>query len=385
MAGFDEELSKLVRELNSLGGEGAALPAVERDARGRLSLDRLLARTVEAGASDLLLVPGAPPTGRVDGRLLAIDPHVLDAATVEGLAREILDERGSTEIVARGVHDFAFDRPGIGRFRANVHRQRGGLAAAIRALPAGVPDPAALALPPPVERLASLERGFVVVAGPAGCGKSTTLASLVGVMNRSRNLHVVTIEDPIEYLHPHGTCLVEQIEVGRDVRSFADALRAAVRQDPDVIVVGEMRDPETMGMALSAAETGHLVLTSLHTATVPQTVDRIVDAFPEDRQPQIRAQLSLVLAAIVVQHLVPRKEGRGRIPAVEVLLATDGARSLLRQGKNHQLPAQMVVGRAAGCVPLDEALARLVRSGAITREEAARRASHPEEFESFLR
>lgn len=384
MPDFDEELSRLVRELNALGGS-ASLPAVERDASGRLRLDRLLSRALEAGASDLLLVSGAPATGRVDGSLLAVDPQVLDARTVRALVHEVLDERSARRLEERLSVDFSFDRPGLGRFRANVHHERGQVAVALRPLPAKAPEPSALGLPPVVERFAGLERGLVLFAGPAGSGKTTTLASLVGVMNRTRSLHIITIEDPVEYVHAHGTCLVEQIEVGHDVPSFADALRNAVRQDPDVIVVGEMRDPETMAMALSAAETGHLVLSSLHTGTVAQTLDRIVDSFADERQPQIRAQLSLTLAGIVIQHLVPRHAGRGRVAAVEVMVATDGVRNLLRRGLNHQLPAQMAMGRQAGSITLDEALARLVRSGAIAREQGLRRAAHPEEFEGFLR
>jgi twitching motility protein PilT len=384
MPDFDDELSRLVRELNALGGS-ASLPAVERDDAGRLRADRLLSRALEAGASDLLVVPGAPATGRVDGQLLALDPQVLDARTVRSLILEILDEKSMRRLDERLAVDFAFDRGGLGRFRANVHHQRGQVAMAVRPLPDRVPDPRALGLPASVERFADLERGLVLIAGPAGSGKTTTLACMVGVMNRTRSLHVITIEDPVEHIHPHGTCLVEQIEVGSDVPSFADALRNAVRQDPDVIVVGEMRDPETMAMALTAAETGHLVLSSLHTGTVAQTLDRIVDSFPDERQPQIRAQLSLTLNGIVIQHLIPRREGRGRVAAVEVLVVTDGVRNLLRRGLNHQLTAQMAMGRQAGSVTLDLALARLVQDGSISREQGLRRAAHPEEFEGFLR
>ena len=384
MPDFDDELSRLVRELNALGGS-ASLPAVERDHAGRLRVDRLLSRALETGASDLLLVPGAPATGRVDGQLLALDPQVLDARTVRALVHEILDENGLHRLDDRLAVDVAFDRDGLGRFRANVHHQRGQIAVAVRPLSRNVSEPRALGLPAAVERFADLERGLVLIAGPAGSGKSTTLASMVGVMNRTRSLHVITIEDPVEHVHEHGTCLIEQVEVGSDVPSFADALRNAVRQDPDVIVVGEMRDPETMAMALTAAETGHLVLSSLHTGTVAQTLDRIVDSFPDERQPQIRAQLSLTLNGVVIQHLIPRREGRGRVAAVEVLVVTDGVRNLLRRGLNHQLPAQMAMGRQAGSVTLDLALARLVQGGAISREQGLRRAVHPEEFEGFLR
>ncbi len=381
---FDEQLSRLVREINSLSGE-VSLPPVERDSAGALRLDLLLARVVETHASDLLLVPGVPATARVDGRLLAIDPQVLDAKAVRTLIHEVLDERRGKILERRRSADFCFDRPGIGRFRCNVHVQQGALAAALRVFPATIPTLESLGLPPIVGRFAALERGLVLLCGPTGCGKSTTLASIVDIVNRTRNSHVITVEDPIEYVHVHGTSIVEQLEVGRDTPSFDEALRHVLRQDPDVILVGEMRDRETMAMALTAAETGHLVLSTLHTGTVAQTLDRIVDVFPEDQQLQIRAQLSLSLAGIVLQNLLPRRSGSGRVPAVEVLLANDAIRNLIRRGLNHQIPAQLSLGRTSGMIPMDDSLARLVKAGTVTREEAARRAAHADEFESFLR
>jgi twitching motility protein PilT len=381
---FDEQLSRLVREINSLSGE-VSLPPVERDSAGALRLDLLLARVVETHASDLLLVPGVPATARVDGRLLAIDPQVLDARAVRTLIHEVLEDRWGKILERRRSADFCFDRPGIGRFRCNVHVQQGALAAALRVFPATIPTLESLGLPPIVGRFAALERGLVLLCGPTGCGKSTTLASIVDIVNRTRNAHVITVEDPIEYVHVHGTSIVEQLEVGRDTPSFDEALRHVLRQDPDVILVGEMRDRETMAMALTAAETGHLVLSTLHTGTVAQTLDRIVDVFPEDQQFQIRAQLSLSLAGIVLQNLLPRRSGPGRVPAVEVLLANDAIRNLIRRGLNHQIPAQLSLGRTSGMIPMDDSLARLVKAGTVTREEAARRAAHSDEFESFLR
>ncbi|MBZ5640989.1 MAG: PilT/PilU family type 4a pilus ATPase [Acidobacteriia bacterium] len=381
---FDEQLSRLVRELNSLSGE-SALPPVERDPGGEVRLDVLLARAAETRASDLLLVTGAPPTARVDGRLLAIDPQVLDDRVVVALIHEVLEEPWARALERTLAADFCFDRPGLGRYRCNVHLQRGVLAAAIRALPPAIPGLEALGLPQVLGRFAALERGLVLLCGPAGCGKSTTLACIVDIVNRTRNAHVITVEDPIEHVHAHGTSIVEQIEVGRDTPSFGEALRHVLRQDPDVILVGEMRDRETIAMTLTAAETGHLVLSTLHTGTVAQTLDRIVDVFPEDQQPQIRAQLALSLAGIVLQHLLPKREGPGRVPAVEVLLINDAIRNLIRRGQNHQIPAQLVTGRTGGMIPLEDSLARLVKSGTVTREEALRHAPHPEEFESFLR
>ena len=384
MATFDDELSRLVRKLNALGG-GVSLPAIERDAGGRLQLDRLLARVLESGGSDLLLVAGVPPTARIDGRLIAIDPHVLDAKAVRGLVTEMLDDALQRRLEIERSVDVCFDRATLGRFRCNAHFQRGSIAAAVRVFPATIPRLGELNLPESLERFAALERGLVLIAGPAGCGKSTTLAALIDTINRTRNVHVVTVEDPVEYRHSHGTSIVEQMEIGHDVASYTAALRSALRQDPDVLLVGEMRDLDAMAMTLTAAETGHLVFSTLHTGTVAQTLDRIVDVFPEDRQEQIRAQLALSLAGIVIQTLVPRREGRGRLPAVEVLFVSDAMRNLIRRGQTHQIHAQMALARAAGSVTLDESLARLVRSGQVDRDEAARHAVHAEEFESYLR
>jgi len=384
MATFDEELSRLVKELNALGG-GASLPAIERDEGGRLVLDRLLSRVLEAAGSDLLLVPGIPPTARVDGRLVAIDPHVLDPKAVRGLVFEMLDEAQQQRLETDRAMDLCFDRPPLGRFRCNVHHQRGAVAAAVRVVPSKVPTIEQLNLPEDLARFAALERGLVLIAGPAGCGKSTTLAALIHTINTTRNAHIVTAEDPVEYRHAHGTSIIEQMEVGSDVPSFAQALRSALRQDPDVLLVGEMRDLETMSMTLSAAETGHLVFSTLHTGTVAQTLDRIVDVFPDDRQSQIRAQLALSLAGIAIQTLVPLSKGRGRVPAVELLFVTDAMRNLIRRGQNHQIHAQMALARGSGTMTLDASLARLVKAGRITREEALRHAVHQEEFESYLR
>jgi twitching motility protein PilT len=383
MSSFDQELSRLVRELNALGS--ASLPAVERDPSGRLRMDRLLSRAIEAAASDLLLVAGIPPTARIDGRLIAVDPGALDAKSVRPLILELMDEAQERRLESARAVDFCIERPGLGRFRCNVHYQSGSPAAAIRVLPSKIPTIEELGLPPSLARFAGLERGLVLIAGPAGCGKTTPLAALVHLINRTRSAHVVTAEDPIEYRHDHGTAIVEQMEVGQDVTSFAAALRSALRQDPDVLLVGEMRDRETTGMALTAAETGHLVFSTLHTGTVAQTLDRLIDVFPEDRREQIRAQVALSLGGIVIQTLVPVREGRGRVPAVEVLFATDGIRNLIRRGANHQIHAQLALSRSSGSITLDESLARLVRAGTVARSEAARRAVHLEEFEGYLR
>ncbi len=374
----------MVRELNALGG-GASLPAIERDAGGELTLDRLLARVLEASGSDLLLCAGAPPTARIDGRLIAIDPHVLDSRAVRTLVLEMVDEAHERRLDAERAVDFAFERAGLGRFRGNAHYESGRVAASVRVLPTRVPTLDELALPETLSRFAALERGLVLIAGPSGAGKTTTLAALIGLINRTRNVHVVTAEDPIEYRHAHGTSLVEQMEIGRDVRSFGAALRSALRQDPDVLLVGEMRDLETIAMTLTAAETGHLVFSTLHTGTVAQTLDRIVDVFPDDRQSQIRSQLALALAGIVIQTLVPRAGERGRVPAIELLFVSDAMRNLIRRGQTHQIQSQMALARASGNVTLDESLARLVQAGTIRREDAVQRAVHPDELERYLR
>jgi twitching motility protein PilT len=380
---FDEELSRLVREVNALRGGSHGRPA--REGLGGDVLDGLLRRVVETGASDLLVVPGAPATARIDGKLVSLDPMPLDPEAVRMLVLEVADERTRASIAARRSADFCVDRPGIGRFRCNAHWQRGSLAAAFRAFPRDIPSLAALGLPEVLARFASLDRGLVLFAGPTGCGKSTTLASLVDIVNRTRAVHVVTLEDPVEYVHRHGGCVIEQIEIGRDAPTFAEALRSSLRQDPDVLLVGEMRDLETISLALTAAETGHLVFSTLHTGTAAQTLDRIVDVFPDHQQAQIRSQVALSLAGVVVQHLIPRREGRGRVPAVEVLLANDGVRNLIRRGMNHQIPTQITMGRAEGMISLEESLARLVKSGAIARAEGLKRSAHPEEFEGYLR
>src|SRR5262245_35448597 len=348
---FDEELSRLVREVNALG---AGAPHRPTSGSNGTVLDRLLSRVVEADASDLVMVPGAPAMARIDGRLVPLDPAPLEREAVRTLVLDLVDARARSAIASRRAADFCIERPGIGRFRCNVHWQRDCLAAAFRVFPRQIPSLETLGLPPTLARFAGLDRGLVLLAGPTGCGKSTTLASIVAIVNATRAVHVVTLEDPVEYVHPHGRAVVEQIEIGRDAPSFAEALRSVLRQDPDVILVGEMRDLETIALAVTAAETGHLVFSTLHTGSAAQTLDRIVDVFPDNRQPQIRAQLALSLQGIVVQRLVPLRDGHGRVPAVEVLLASDGIRNLIRRGWNHQIPAQITLGRSDGMVSLEE-------------------------------
>jgi twitching motility protein PilT len=271
-----------------------------------------------------------------------------------------------------------------GRFRVNLHYQRATVAGSFRLLPARIPTLESLNLPPVLSRLADRKQGLVLITGPTGCGKSSTLAALIDLINNRRRAHVVTIEDPIEYMHTNRNSIVEQIEVGHDAPDFSGCLRAILRQSPDVILVGEMRDPETMATALTAAETGHLVLSTLHTNDAAQAVSRILDAFPAANQPQMRQQMSLALAAIMAQQLVPAPDGVRRYPACEVLLATDGIRNLIRRGEDHQIRSAMSVGKADGMITMEQSLADLVRAGRATRETAYAHCYRADDLRRYL-
>jgi twitching motility protein PilT len=412
----DPDLDQLIRNLNrqegssALAGDEPGLAFETVDAEQSLQLrspaqtfvgegeplDRLLAGLVQRRASDLLLIAGLPPIFRVNGRLTRMeDVAPLDGEEVGrmlqphvgGKERKDLEERGSTDFTLRLARGTDLD-PGVGaawRFRVNLHRQRGEPAAAVRALPSEIPTLAGLNLPAVLGELVKPSRGLILVCGPTGSGKSSTLAAMVGEINRSRTSHIITIEDPIEYEHRSIRSVIEHVEVGRDARSFHEALRASLRQDPDVILVGEMRDLETVATALTAAETGHLVLSTLHTNDAQQAVHRIVDVFPPAQQSQIRHQLALALHAIVVQTLVPRADGRGRVPAAELLLANYAVRNHIRSDNLQKLHNEITLGKRQGMVTLEESLAQLVQKGAIDLEEARVRASHPDVFEALVR
>jgi twitching motility protein PilT len=372
-------------------------PAMARVEEGE-TLDRLLADLVGRAASDLLLIAGLPPVYRIDGRLVRGEGTPVEGEEIGRLfqghlgarSRRDLEERGSTDFSLRLAPGRELDA-GRGpawpawRFRVNLHRQRGQLAAAVRALPREIPSLAGLNLPPGIADLVRPNRGLVLLCGPTGAGKSSTLAALVAEINRTRAAHVVTIEDPVEYEHRSSRSIVEHVEIGRDARTFPEALRSALRQDPDVILVGEMRDLETVSTALTAAETGHLILSTLHTNDATQAVHRIVDVFPPAQQAQIRQQLALALSAVLAQQLVPRADGRGRVPAIELMLATYGVRHQIRSDHLQKLYNEIAMGKRLGMITFEESLAQLVRDGRIAVDEARVRASHPEELESRLR
>jgi len=349
-------------------------------------IEPLLNEMARRSASDLLILAGSKPIFRVSGRLVAADYEAVELEQVQSLLAMFMTRPIRDRVNEDGSADFSvrLASPPM-RFRVNIHRQRGSLAASIRALPAAVPTLAELNLPQTLADLVKTTRGLVLVCGPTGAGKSTTLAALVGELNRNESRHIITIEDPIEYEHKNAHSVIEQIEIGRDAPSFASALRSALRQAPDVILVGEMRDLETVATALTAAETGHLILSTLHTSDAAQAIHRIIDVFPPQQQTQIKLQLALSLNGIVVQQLVPRSDGTGRSVAVEVLLATHAVRNHIRNDKLQNLISEITLGKRAGMISLEDSLARLVKQGVITVEDARIRSSRPEELDSLLR
>jgi len=372
------ELNRLVRELNE--GRGSE-PA---DVAGTARLDQWLTTLVGKGGSDLLLVEDAPPCMRVQGEVRKIDPNVLEGAEIEGAVVPALSRHARRLYREESIADASYRIEGVGRFRINLHRERGHAAAAIRALPARVPGLQELHLPAAVANLAHLPRGLVLIGGPAGSGKSTTLSALIHEINARETRHIVTIEDPIEYEHTHIRSVIGQVEIGTDAPDFPTALRAALRQAPDVIVVGEMRDPETMRIAVAAAETGHLVLSTLHTTDVASTVGRIADSFPVDRQNSIRQELAMALAAVLTQMLLPSKHG-GRLPAAELLMVGYGARHHIRKNNLQHLHQEIPLTKKKGSFTLEESLVTLVKSGDIEKEEASLCAIHPEDLDILLK
>jgi twitching motility protein PilT len=337
----------------------------------RTHLESLLVALVGLSGSDLHLTIGAPPTARIHGDLCPLpNQPKLDAEGTEALARAATTEEQWQRFERDQELDFAYSIEGVSRFRVNLFRQRGAVGATFRGIPFGIKTLEQLGVPAAVARFAQLQRGLVLVTGPTGSGKTTTLAALLDLANRTRAGHIVTIEDPIEFLHTHQRCLVNQREVGEDTASFSAALKHALRQDPDIILVGELRDLETTATALTAAETGHLVLATLHTSSAAQTIDRILDIFPPHQQQQIRAQLSTALQGVVTQALCQRADGGGRVAIVEILSATPAIRNLIREGKTHQIPSFMQSGGSGGMLGFDQHLAQRVRAHEITFERA---------------
>jgi twitching motility protein PilT len=351
----------------------------------QLDFADVLLEVIDRRASDLHITAGAPPTVRVRGRLVPMDGYpVLTPNDTREIVYSILSEGQRQKFENNWQLDFAYQIPGRARFRVNAYMQRSAVGAALRLIPFDVVPLENLGLPPVVAEFANKPRGLVLVTGPTGSGKSTTLASLIDVINASREEHIMTVEDPIEFLHHHKKCIVNQRELGSDALSFADALKAALRQDPDVILVGEMRDLETIGTAITAAETGHLVFATLHTQDTPQTIDRIVDVFPSEQQGQVRAQLSVALQGIMTQMLLPTVDGAGRCVAAEVLVPTPAVRNLIRESKTHQIYSVLQTGASHGMQTMDAALAQLVRAGKINRQLAESRAHAPEELRRLI-
>ena len=376
MTEYQNELTQLVDQLNR--------SVTRTKVRADISVDQILATAVQRNASDIILVAGSPVTMRVNGALVLEPEPALSGDDVRHLLLPLLTAGQQQELQDQKAIDFSFLRNSIGRFRANFHHQRGTLAAAIRLLPAQIPTLESLHLPPSLAMLTERRQGLVLLTGATGCGKTSTLAALIDRINGRRRDHIITIEDPIEYHHVNRSSLVEQIELGHDTPSFAQAVRAVLRQDPDVILVGEMRDSETMAAALTAAETGHLVLSSMHTNDAAQSVSRILDTFASGYQSQIRQQLSLALLAVVSQQLLPSVNGTARFPAVEIMVATSATRSLIRRGDDHQLRAHIETGRSEGMQTMEQSLVELIRAGRISVDTAFAHCYHPEDLRRHL-
>jgi twitching motility protein PilT len=345
----------------------------------------LLELVLARGASDLHLTAGSPPVIRLHGELERLEEYPkLGPQALRGMIYAILPQRQRERLEQELELDMSYQVPGSARFRVNVYFQRDSLGAAFRLIPFEIKTVTDLGLPPQVSDLARFPRGFVVVTGPTGSGKSTTLAAMIDIINTERKCHIMTVEDPIEFLHKHKTAMVNQREVGADTRGFAPALKHVLRQDPDVILVGEMRDLETIQTAITAAETGHLVFATLHTQDAPQTIDRIIDVFPPHQQQQVRVQLSTTLQGVVTQQLLPTVNGLSRVAACEVLVATAAVRNLIREAKIHQVYSIMQAGSRFGMQTMDMALANLVRSGKVSLAQAQQACHDPEELSRLV-
>ena len=347
-------------------------------------INQLLEKAVKQNASDLFLTVGKPPTVKIDGRLELLGEKALLPADTERLVQELFEKKlHYDEFVKEGEKDFSISLPGVGRFRVAAYTQRGTRAAAVRILRFNQPDPDELGIPGTVLDFHTRTKGLILVTGPTGSGKSTTLSAIINLINQNRACHILTLEDPIEYLHSHKKSLVDQREIGMDTRDYGKALRSAMRQAPDVILVGEMRDYETISIALTAAETGHLVLSTVHTVGAAKTIDRIIDVFPANQQQQVRVQLSTVLHSVVSQQLLPSGQD-GRVAAFEIMIVNAAIRNMIRDGKIPQIDAVIQTGRSQGMVGMDISLANLVKEGKISREDAMIYCVNPEVINRLL-
>jgi len=339
----------------------------------------------DQGASDLHLAAGQPPAIRIHGDIERVKYKVLDNDDLRSMLYEITAEDKIKVFEETGDVDFGYEIPGLARYRSNFFMQHNGIGAVFREIPSEIMSAEKLGLPSVISKLATLPRGLVLVTGPTGSGKSTTLAAILDVANKSRSDHIITIEDPIEFVHKSKVCIVNQREIGQHTKSFTAALRGALREDPDIILVGEMRDLETISLAIEAASTGHLVFSTLHTTSAPKTIDRIVEVFPANEQPQIRSTLSDGIRAVIAQTLFKRIDKKGRVPALEILIATPAVRNLIREGKSHQLPSMMQTGKKYGMQLLDEAIMDLYNKGQISAEDAYTKANDKARFRPLLK
>lgn len=348
-------------------------------------IDQFLKALVEQGGSDLHLTTGSPPVMRIHGNMTKMKFRELTSADMEKLIYEIMEEEWRMRFLDIMDYDFAYEIEGLARFRVNIFWQKKGLAAVLRTIPAKILSVDDLNLPKAVRDFCLLTKGLVLVTGPTGSGKSTTLAAMVDLINNTRTDHILTIEDPIEFVHANKKCLVNQREVHTHTKSFANALRAALREDPDVILVGEMRDRETIELGITAAETGHLVFGTLHTSSAPKTVDRIIDVFPADQQEQIRSMLAESLKGVVSQILLRRKDGKGRIAAHEIMVGTNAIMNLIRENKIHQIPSMIQTGKKDGMQLMDQAILEALMSDQIDGREAYMKAHHKQAFKQYLK
>jgi twitching motility protein PilT len=358
-----------------------------------MKITEIITQGVKLGVSDIHLTVGKPPIYRLHGTLYPLDApelkekldlfpdgevKILTPADTEALAQEIMTKTQAEKFQEKGDFDFSYTVPGMARLRVNTFKQRNSTAMALRVLNSSIPSFQELGLPDVLATLSRRPNGLVLVTGPTGCGKSTTQAAMIDLINKEKRMHIITLEDPIEYLHRHELSMVNQREIGQDSQSFATALRSALREDPDVILVGEMRDLETIAITITAAETGHLVLATLHTPSAAETINRVIDVFPPNQQQQVRIQLANTLEGIIAQQLIPRRDKPGRVAALEILVATPAIRNLIREGRTHQIISQLQTGAKYGMQTLDMALRQLYQKNIISREEVLKRAYDPE-------